>query len=663
MNMGITKSKILIVDDKEENLLAIKQTLLEEIEDPQIEIYTSTTGLEALKVTLHNDFALIILDVEMPEMDGFELAEFLRGKKKTQSIPLMFISAVYSSHYTVMKGYATGAVDFLTKPIDSRVFVNKIKTFIQMDQQKKELEQQREWLDVTLRSIGDAVIASDQEHRVTFMNPLAVKLTGWNQKDALGKNLAEVLNVKDQDVNDMEKHLAQNAIIEGPGIKLLEDQMLIGKHGLEVPISGNLAPIKVKESKISGSVLVFRDISKTKQAEAEKSSLLQQLQQTQRQKSIENLSSGIAHNFNNILGVIIGSCDLTKQNFQTAEIHIPVIEAAAERAAELCTQMMAYSDKYKLIITKVNMAMQVDETVVMLKSSLPKNTVMKTNLSASIPLIEGDVSQLSQMVMNLVINASEAIGTEQGEVKVSVDKFDVIAGKTFKDYNGQPIPSGDYVCLEVTDNGCGMDETTIARSFEPFYTTKFTGRGLGMSSVLGIIQAHAGALQVFSELGQGTTFKMYLPAIEEVGRDVKESTSTASVAWQGSGTILLVEDEAELRLIAKELLERCGFTVLEAVNGMHALEIYQKNAKRITLVFTDIGMPVMDGYELFEKLKKLTPELPIFISSGYGDSDVNARIISDDIAGIISKPYNADKLQEGIGAYFRSLLTPNVVQP
>ncbi|MFT5318765.1 MAG: two-component system cell cycle sensor histidine kinase/response regulator CckA, partial [Chlamydiales bacterium] len=324
-----TKSKILIVDDREENLLAMKQTILEEGADLQMEIYTSTTGLEALKATLQNDFALIILDVEMPEMDGFELAELLRGRKNTKSIPLMFISAVFSSHYTVLKGFNIGAVDFLTKPIDSRILMNKIKTFIQMDQQKKEVEQQRKWLDVTLRSIGDAVIASDQEQRVTFMNPVAVKLTGWNLKDALGKKLTKILNIKDQDVNDLEKHLVQKVMIEGLIINLIEDQILIGKHGLEVPISGNLAPIKVNESDASGSVLVFRDISKMKQEEAEKSSLLQQLQHTQKQESLRQLSSGIAHDFNNILAIIIGYCGLTKMDIQTAEKNIPIIEAAA----------------------------------------------------------------------------------------------------------------------------------------------------------------------------------------------------------------------------------------------------------------------------------------------------------------------------------------------
>ena len=216
-----------------------------------------------------------------------------------------------------------------------------------------------------------------------------------------------------------------------------------------------------------------------------------------------------------------------------------------------------------------------------------------------------------------------------------------------QDYHGKVIPPSVYVCLEVTDNGYGMDEETKWRIFEPFYTTKFAGRGLGMSAVLGIIQAHNGSLQLFSELGKGTTFKVYLP-VKTSGSNEDENLkqSDTSAPWQGSGTILLVEDEEPIRLIAKALLKKFGFTVMEAVNGKEALELYEKNSADISLVFTDMGMPVMDGYALFHELKKINPKLPIIVSSGFGDAEVSSRIDIDDIAGIISKPYGPDQLRE-----------------
>jgi len=389
------------------------------------------------------------------------------------------------------------------------------------------------------------------------------------------------------------------------------------------------------------------DISERKKAEEEKQTHEQQMLQTQKLESLGVLSGGIAHDFNNILAIIKGNCSLATMDTENSENYIKEIDKASDRAAGLCRQMLAYAGKAQLTTANVNMSLLVKEMANMLKSTLPQNAVIKPELPTNIPLINADASQLRQVVMNLIINASEAIGTEHGEIKVSLARTTVLAGQVDRDYNGKIIPPGGYICLEVADNGCGMDEHTRWRIFEPFYTTKFTGRGLGMSAVLGIITSHSGALQLHSQLGQGTTFKVYLPVPKKGStEDDSHLQSISSVPWQGSGTILLVEDEDQVRLIAKALLNKIGYTVLEAVNGKEALELYQRNATVINLVMTDMGMPVMDGYELFSELKKLNPELPIIVSSGYGDSEVGSRIGTDNIAGLISKPYGPEQLRE-----------------
>jgi signal transduction histidine kinase len=425
------------------------------------------------------------------------------------------------------------------------------------------------------------------------------------------------------------------------------------KRAEELILANEEKENRAAELAIANKELHFQNQEKAKRADElviadkEKQLLELQLQRAQRLESLGVLSGGIAHDFNNILAIIVGYCGLTKRNYESAKKHIPQIEIAAERAALLCRQMMAYAGKAQLTISDVDIVIQIKATVDLLKSTLPKNVVIISELSANTPMIKGDPGQLHQVVMNLIINASEAIGIEQGEINVSLAKFDVIEGLSFADHLGESISPGEYICLEVTDNGCGMDEETKWKLFEPFFTTKFVGRGLGMSAVLGIINSHGGALQVFSQLGQGTAFKVYLPAlVGELSGRSDEGPSTAEATWQGCGTILLVEDEEPVRDIAKERLEILGFTVLEAVNGKEALELYQMNAENITLVLTDMGMPVMDGYELFDALKKLNPELPIIISSGYGDVEVTSRIRSDEIAAIITKPYNLDKLRE-----------------
>ena len=307
--------------------------------------------------------------------------------------------------------------------------------------------------------------------------------------------------------------------------------------------------------------------------------------------------------------------------------------------------MLAYAGKASLAQTQVVLWALVDDVVSMLNVTISRNVVINTQFSSDIPAITGDASQLRQVVMNLIINATEAIGEAQGVINVTVSKIAIKTGQSAKDHLGKTIPVGWYACLEVSDSGCGMDEETKRRIFEPFYSTKFTGRGLGMSAVLGIIAAHKGALQLDSKPRQGTTFKVYLPVQCSEAIEDESPRFTISSRWLCSGTILLVENEEEIMLISRAMLQALGFTVIEASNGEEALDLYHKNAD-ITLVMTDVGMPVMDGYALLHELKKINPAIPIIITSGYGDTEVGSRIPRNEIAGFISKPYRFDKLRE-----------------
>lgn len=388
------------------------------------------------------------------------------------------------------------------------------------------------------------------------------------------------------------------------------------------------------------------DITDRIKAEEEQNILESQLQHTQKLESLGVLSGGIAHDFNNILAIIMGNCSLAKMDDENAGQYIPEIEKASERAAELCRQMLAYAGKAQFVQTSVNFQTLVGEMVNMLQKTTPQNAEIKLDCSSEISMIQGDSSQLNQVVMNLIINASEAIGKEQGEIRVLLAETTIHNGQPEKDYNGKAIPAGSYVCLEVTDNGCGMDEETKWRIFEPFYTTKFAGRGLGMSAVLGIIGSHKGALQLQSQLGQGSTFKVYLPAQKNNSVQDRSVQHITESEWCGHGTVLLAEDEDQIRSIVKTYLEMFGFTVVEAVNGKEALDLFQKYASDISLVMTDMDMPVMDGYALFHALKQIKPTLPIIISSGFGEADVTARIDSNKIAGLISKPYTPEKLRD-----------------
>jgi signal transduction histidine kinase/CheY-like chemotaxis protein len=392
-------------------------------------------------------------------------------------------------------------------------------------------------------------------------------------------------------------------------------------------------------------VRLQREIDSRKQAEEHNMLLERQFHKAQKLDSLGVLAGGIAHDFNNILAIIMGYCGLTKLDYDTAEKHIPQIEKAVERAAELCRLMLAYAGKSTLTQTQVVMWMLVDQVVLMLKASISQNVEIKTYYLPHTPTIIGDASQLRLIVINLIINAAEAIGEAHGIVLVSLGKAVIQPGQSEMDYFGNAIPPGVYLLLEVTDSGCGMDDETMHRIFEPFYTTKFTGRGLGMSAVHGIITAHRGSLQLVSHPGEGTTFKIYIPAQSSIAAAEEAVSQAAEKPWKGSGTILLAEDEVQVTVIVKAMLEELGFRVITASNGREALELYQNNAADITLVVADIGMPIMNGYEMFRELKRLDPELPIIISSGFGDKEVTDTLSRDAIAGMLSKPYNFDLLK------------------
>lgn len=403
----------------------------------------------------------------------------------------------------------------------------------------------------------------------------------------------------------------------------------------------------VHEEKVVRLEWFIIDISAHIRLEEEKLILQEQCQQSQKLESLGVLAGGIAHDFNNILQIIKGNCYLIRANFETAENSVPLIESSVERAAVLCRQMLTYAGKSIVNPTQVIMWMLVDDVIHTLKTTITQNVVIKTSYSADIPSVLADAGQLRQMVMNLITNAAEAIGKEKGNIKVALSTISIQYDTLVTDYFGESIPPGRYLCLEVTDTGCGMDKETKRRIFEPFYTTTFTGRGLGMSAVLGILKAHKAVFQLLSQPGKGSTIKISLPLqTDEPAADKSVKQPPAPLPLLGSGTILLVEDEEQIRDIVKIMLEMFGFTVVEAVNGREGLKQYGEYGANIILVITDIGMPVMDGYEMLHELKKINPGLPIIISSGFGDEEVKSRIDFSEIAGFISKPYSPVQFRE-----------------
>lgn len=509
-------------------------------------------------------------------------------------------------------------------------------------QAEKLLMNEKALLRSLIDSATDLIYFKDCNGIYIGCNKASEIFIGISESQQIGKSDFDLF---DHDMAEYIRQYDKKVLEEGEAVSI--EERVTSLDGSRVILDTLKAPIYNSNGQLLGLVSISRDITERKRIEEERQTLEQQFQHSQKLESLGVLAGGIAHDFNNILAIIIGNCSMAMMAPDTADKRIPEIEKAAERAAGLCRQMLAYAGKAQSVMTQVNMTVLADEMVKMLESTINQNVEIKPDLSVDVPAIIGDAGQLRQVVMNLIINGSESIGESQGIVLVSLTKRAIGTDQRERNHLGTIIPPGWYACLEVTDNGCGMDEETKLRIFEPFYTTKFTGRGLGLSAVLGIISAHKGALQLFSQSGKGTTFKIYLP-INSGSDSIGDESFDQKPAepWQGIGTVLLVEDEESIMSVAQSMLELLGFRVIEACNGKEALEMYQKNAGEITMVLTDIGMPIMDGYSLIRELKMLNPQLPIIVSSGFGDTVVTSKIPNEAIAELVSKPYNFDQLRE-----------------
>jgi two-component system, cell cycle sensor histidine kinase and response regulator CckA len=379
--------------------------------------------------------------------------------------------------------------------------------------------------------------------------------------------------------------------------------------------------------------------------------LQERVEQTQKMEGLATLAGGIAHDFNNLLAAILGNTELALLDAapQSPTFYcLEQIEKAARRAAELTRQMLTYSGRAPAAETReINLTELVQEMTELLRISISKRCTIEYEFGEGLPPIEGDASQLRQVVMNLLINASEAMGARGGLLRVKTTLREVGPdGLDWGSATGRVTP-GRYVCLEVSDDGHGMDAQTMQRIFDPFFTTKKPGRGLGLAAVLGIIRGHQGAIQVESKPGEGTTIRVLVPSVEE-GVGVRVAGAKVGEDWHGEGTLLLVDDEDTVREAARRMLEKAGYTVLAANSGESALEIFADFGAEISAVILNPGTPGMGGVELLRGLRRLRPEVKIIAWSGLESEDVRLRWAEEGASAFIEKPSHSRELAQAL---------------
>jgi PAS domain S-box-containing protein len=393
------------------------------------------------------------------------------------------------------------------------------------------------------------------------------------------------------------------------------------------------------------------DITEHTRMDEERNRLEAQMRHVQKLESLGVLAGGIAHDFNNLLVAILGNADLAMMDLakeSPAYQSAASIKQAAIRASELTNQMLAYSGKGKFIVEAVDINRMVREMTHLLDVSRAKNAALKYNFTEPLPPVMADASQLRQVVMNLITNASDAIGNQDGIITVNTGVIHADRSYLSEAFLDDNLPEGDYVFLEVSDTGCGMDAETKARIFDPFFSTKFTGRGLGLAALLGIVRGHRGAIKVYSEINRGSTFKVLFPAGEGAAKTQRQRGMSALEGWQGTGKVLVIDDEEGVRSVSRMILQRYGFDVLTAHDGVEGVQMFKENAPDLVLVLLDMTMPRMSGEEVFSEIRAIRKDIPVILTSGFSEQEATSRFIGRGLAGFIQKPFQVSVLVEKV---------------
>ncbi len=476
-------------------------------------------------------------------------------------------------------------------------------------------------------------------------NQTAEQIFGYTHAEAVGRRGTDWIVPEDRE-------LVKTFMLSG--YEKSYETIGLRKDGTSFPCE-----IQARMSRIGGRTIrmtALRDITHRRRTEEENQLLERQVQHAQKLESLGVLAGGIAHDFNNLLMAILGNAELAGHGLSPqspAQAHIKKIEDVSRRAAELANQMLAYSGKGRFVVEPIDAGSLIEEMMDLLEVGISKKVVLKYNFAKQLPAFDGDATQIRQILLNLITNASEAIGKDSGVITLTtgmmecdhsyLDKANAALSPTLS----EQMPEGLYIYFEVIDTGCGMSAEALEKVFDPFYTTKFTGRGLGMSAVQGIVRGHNGAIKISSEVDSGTTFRILFPANEFMAKDIAEiSRSTnGDTGWLADGTVLLADDEDVVRAVGKQMLEQMGFRVIEAVNGREAVELYRKHADEIACVLLDLSMPDLDGKEAMKEIRSLHSGALVILCSGYSELEAVQHLEGDGPAGFLQKPFSLKELK------------------
>ncbi len=596
---------VLNIDDDEAGRYALSHHLRR----AGFDVQEASTGLEGIEEAVRLKPELILLDIRLPDINGFEVCRILREKPETMRTPILQLSASYFDTSARLQSLDGGADAFLTKPIETPILLATVRSLIRLHRAEKQVRNTAaEWIS-TFDAIQDGLALLDRDGKVVRSNKRYQELSGRCriQCEPIFPKLLESFR---------RQYFEQ---VEGSMI-------------LQI----TLDPVTDSDGAFNGAVCSVADITERKKLD-------ERLQHAQKLESIGVLAGGIAHDFNNLLTGILGNASLLLDELPPGGMNHEMaqeIVKASESAADLTKQLLAYAGKGRFVMQHLNLSEQIENNKSLLKRLIPHSVELEFHLAADLPALEADSTQVQQIVMNLVINAAESYG-ERGKGKVIVTTSAQEVGPGHAE-----ISSGRYVVLSVQDTGGGMTPEVRARIFDPFFTTKFTGRGLGLSAVHGILRAHRGYLDLTTAPNEGTTFELYLPAVS--GLQPEAATPAESTIGAGEGAVLVIDDEETVRNFAEAALNRMGYRVFLADNGKTGLEVLERSKEEISAILLDFAMPVMDGEEALEQIAKTAPGIPVIISTGFNSSSELERLVQKGAVAFLPKPFTASQLSNAL---------------
>ncbi|MBU4270211.1 response regulator [Candidatus Dependentiae bacterium] len=585
-------------------------------------VIEAETGEEALRKVKEEKPDLVILDINLPDIDGFEVCRGIKEEPSSKLLPVLHLSATFTDTAAKVKGLEGGADGYLTQPVEPLVLIATIKSLLRLKDVEAEAVLMASQWESTFDAISSSVFLLDLDCRILRCNKATEKLFNKTQDEIIGRHCWEWM------------HGANKPIPECPMTSMKNDcqRKSIAFQADERWLQITVDPILDEAGNLTGAVHAIDDIT-------ERINLQAQLIQAQKMESVGRLASGVAHDYNNILSVILGYTELALDKVGPNDpLHADLMEilAAAKRSADITRQLLAFARK-QIVAPKVLALNETLEAMFkLLRQLIGEDIDLSWNPRANLWAVKIDPSQLDQILVNLCVNARDAIA---GVGKVTIETDKVTLDAAYCDDHAGFIP-GDFVLLAVSDNGSGMDKETLGKLFEPFFTTKGVGRGtgLGLATVYGIVKQNKGFINVYSEIGKGTTFRIYLPRHAGDNEEMSEETTEEIPRGRGE-TVLVVEDEASILQLANRILKDLGYSVLTAKTPGKAMGLAKEHADSIHLLITDVVMPEMNGRELAERMLALYPGLKVLFMSGYTSDVIAHRGVLDEGVNFIQKPF------------------------